>query len=65
MPLSRFCCSLCGKCAPKKYLAHGKFEQRMEWLRKHRKKYHPGEHRKSGRKAKETKARKRSHGSVR
>ncbi len=41
MPLKKFCCSICGKCAPKKYLAEGKSKERMQWLRSHRKKYHP------------------------
>lgn len=41
MPLEKFCCSVCGKCAPKKYLEHGQFSSRMRWLREHYKKEHP------------------------
>ena len=40
-PLKQFCCSICGKCAPRKLLPHGKFEERMDWLRKHYKSAHP------------------------
>ncbi len=39
-PLSRFCCSQCGRCAPRALLAHGQFENRMSWLRHHYKNYH-------------------------
>lgn len=41
-PLRQFCCSICGACAPKKYLPHGKFEERISWLRRHYKTRHPG-----------------------
>jgi hypothetical protein len=41
MPLKQFCCGICGACCPKKYLAHGKMDKRMKWLRDHRKKVHP------------------------
>jgi len=41
MPLKQFCCSVCGRCAPRKYLAHGQFGNRMGWLRRHYKRYHP------------------------
>jgi len=41
MPLTKFCCSICGKCAPKKYLQHSKLGERMDWLRKHYKQKHP------------------------
>lgn len=47
MPLEKFCCSICGQCCPKKYLAHGKFKERMDWLRRHRKAKHPKAHKKS------------------
>jgi len=41
MPLKSFCCSVCGRCAPRKYLAHGQFGNRMRWLRRHYKRHHP------------------------
>lgn len=41
MPLKGFHCSVCGKSAPKKYLAHGQLENRMDWLRNHYKRNHP------------------------
>lgn len=41
MPLRSFRCSICGASAPKKYLKHGQFGNRMSWLRKHYKRYHP------------------------
>ena len=41
MPLKTFGCSICGRQAPKDLREHGFFEERMAWLRKHRKKYHP------------------------
>ena len=37
MPLKSFTCKICGAKCPKEYLAHGKFKERMEWLRSHRK----------------------------
>ncbi len=48
MPLDQFCCSICAEkgikvCAPKKYLEHGKFNERMRWLRKHYSEEHPRE----------------------
>jgi len=42
-PLAQFCCSICDRCAPKSTLPHGKFEERMSWLRKHYQRYHPKE----------------------
>lgn len=41
MPLKSFRCSICGASAPRKYLADGKFAERMAWLRRHRKRRHP------------------------
>jgi len=41
MPFKTFGCSICGKQAPKSLREHGTFEERMSWVRKHRKKYHP------------------------
>jgi len=41
MPYETWGCSICGKQAPKKYRADGYFEERMEWARQHRAKYHP------------------------
>jgi hypothetical protein len=32
---------MCGAKAPVKYLRHGQFKNRMEWLRGHYKKHHP------------------------
>jgi len=40
-PLRQFRCSVCGAYAPKKVLPHGKFEERMRWLRSHYKRSHP------------------------
>ena len=57
MPLKSFRCSICGRPAPKEYLADGKFEQRMAWLRRHRKRQHPVAHKKSVRKAARTRSR--------
>jgi len=51
MPISKFTCRLCGARAPKKYLKHSQFPQRMAWLRRHRKAKHPKAHKKSIRKA--------------
>jgi len=50
MPLKSFGCSICGKQAPVAYRADGKFEERMAWLRRHRKKMHPRKFRESYRK---------------
>ena len=55
MPLTKFTCSICGKGAPKKLLEHGKFQERMDWLRRHRAKYHPVAHGKSVKKTVKTK----------
>jgi len=54
MPLKTFGCSLCGTQAPTKLRAHGKFKERMDWLRNHYKEYHPDEYAKMMRKIKRT-----------
>lgn len=41
MVLSQFKCSICGASAPKELLKHGKFSERMAWLRGHYKRKHP------------------------
>lgn len=41
MPLKSFRCSICGASAPRAYLAHGKFDKRMDWLRHHYVLKHP------------------------
>jgi hypothetical protein len=41
MPYKTFGCKLCGKQASKQLREHGTFEERQEWLRDHRKKFHP------------------------
>ncbi len=60
MPLKSFNCSVCGARCPKKYLAHGQFEKRIAWLRRHRKRKHPRLHKKSTAKMLRTKKRRRS-----
>ena len=60
MPLKSFNCSVCGARCPKKYLAHGQFEKRIAWLRRHRKRKHPKLHKKSTAKMLRTKKRRRS-----
>ena len=50
MPLESYGCSICGKQAPKHLREHGKFAERMAWLRRHRKAKHPTAFRKSIRK---------------
>lgn len=57
MPLKSFVCSICGAQAPKKLREHGKFSERMKWLRDHRAKKHPMAHKRSV--VKSRKARKR------
>ena len=47
MPLRQFKCGICGRATPKEMLRHGKMKQRMEWLRKHYKKYHPARFKKA------------------
>lgn len=42
MPLAHFRCSVCRANCPKEYLKEGKFKERMDWLRDHYKKKHPG-----------------------
>lgn len=46
MPFKTYGCSICGKQAPKELRAHGKFKERMKWLREHYKRNHPKEFRK-------------------
>lgn len=41
-PLSKFCCSQCGTCAPEELLEEGRFPERIAWLRSHYKEEHPG-----------------------
>jgi hypothetical protein len=41
-PPKKFCCRICGECAPANLLEEGKFLDRMQWLRDHYKKVHPG-----------------------
>lgn len=41
-PARKFCCRLCGECAPKKLLEEGRFLDRISWLRSHYKEKHPG-----------------------
>ena len=38
----KFCCRLCGACAPEDLLKEGRFFDRMAWLRRHYKEEHPG-----------------------
>lgn len=40
-PLKSYGCAKCGKQAPTKLRADGKFEERFQWLRRHYKKNHP------------------------
>lgn len=42
-----FKCSKCGKSAPVKLREHGKFAERMNWVREHYGKYHPKEFKKA------------------
>lgn len=39
--LKSYACAICGRRAPKKLRAHGKFGERMDWLRKHYREHHP------------------------
>ena len=41
-PIKKFCCRLCGECAPKELLEEGKFLDRISWLRSHYQAKHPG-----------------------
>ena len=50
--VKRVHCSICGKISP---IEATNFEQRMSWLRRHRKESHPEAFRKSVKKAIETK----------
>jgi len=51
MPYKTYGCSICGTQAPKELREHGTFKERMEWLRRHRKRYHPRKFRESERKS--------------
>ena len=48
MPYKSWSCSICGKQAPKALREHGKFKERMDWLRKHYKKAHNKRFKKGG-----------------
>ena len=48
-PIKKFCCRLCGDCAPEELLHEGRFLDRISWLRKHYAEKHPGEWGKSHR----------------
>jgi hypothetical protein len=41
-PPKKFCCRICGLCAPPELLKEGKFQERIQWLRDHYKEAHPG-----------------------
>lgn len=41
-PISKYCCSQCGECAPEELLEEGRFLDRISWLRRHYKERHPG-----------------------
>ena len=41
-PISKFCCRLCGECAPAELLEEGRFPDRIAWLRSHYQAKHPG-----------------------
>jgi len=41
-PIRKFCCRICGECAPLELLEVGKFLERISWLRQHYKEKHPG-----------------------
>jgi|GEM_PF-635417 len=41
-PIRKFCCRLCGECAPKELLEEGMFLDRISWLRSHYQAKHPG-----------------------
>jgi len=45
----KFCCRLCGACAPEHLLKRGRFFERIAWLRDHYKMAHPGKWGKGGR----------------
>ncbi|MBU0777956.1 hypothetical protein KKF82_06840 [Patescibacteria group bacterium] len=41
-PIRKFCCRICGECAPKELLEEGRFLDRISWLRSHYQAKHPG-----------------------
>jgi hypothetical protein len=53
--LKSWACSICGMQAPKELREHGKFNDRMRWLRGHYKLYHPDEFRRMYERMVETK----------
>jgi hypothetical protein len=48
MPYKTWGCGICGKQAPKNLREHGKFQERMNWLRKHYKATHNRNFKKGG-----------------
>ena len=50
MPYKSWGCSLCRMQTPKKLRSHGKFAERIRWLRLHYHRYHPAEFEKMVRK---------------
>jgi len=40
--VTKYCCRICGECAPKELLEEGRFLDRISWLRSHYKEKHPG-----------------------
>jgi len=40
--VTKYCCRICGECAPKELLEEGRFLDRISWLRNHYKEKHPG-----------------------
>lgn len=40
-PLESYGCSVCGRQAPKELREHGKYRERMAWLRRHYGRRHP------------------------
>jgi len=41
-PIRKFCCRLCGECAPSELLEEGRFLDRISWLKRHYFQKHPG-----------------------
>ena len=41
-PISKYCCSICGDCTPEDLLEEGRFLDRINWLRLHYNRKHPG-----------------------
>lgn len=57
--LKSFGCSICQRQAPKKLRAHGKFSERMAWLRHHYRDKHPERFKAMYKKAAKTKTKAR------